>query len=65
MSARQLIPIREWSEDQLRKGVSKNKQSYLLGFDDDAAIYRYLREPNHVMVDPVTRELWRKSKRRK
>ncbi len=61
----ELIPLKVWSAGQLRKGVSKTRQSYVLGMDDGAGIFRYLREHDRIMVDPVTHEVWRKVKRKK
>jgi len=62
---KEMIPIKEWSEGQLRLGVPKNRQSSLLGFADDTYIHVLLREPDHVAVDPQTNEVWRKLKQKR
>ena len=58
----ELIPIAEWSEGQSRRGIPKYRQGRMLGCKDETEIFKLLREPDHVAVNPVTNEVWRKRK---
>jgi hypothetical protein len=55
-----LISILEWSLKMKEAGVAKSAQSKLLGSGDPNDIHRLLRQPDRLLVDQDTCELWRK-----
>lgn len=54
------MPIQEWSDKLTQEGLSKVKQSQLLGLGDDSELHRLLRVAERFMVDEYTNEIWRK-----
>lgn len=54
------MSIQEWSDKLTQEGLSKVKQSQLLGLGDDSELHRLLRVAERFMVDEYTNEIWRK-----
>lgn len=60
-----LIPITDWSARQSDiAGVTITGQAEMLGLSDRKEFYRLLRD-DHVYVDPMDLEIYRRRRRRK